>query len=186
MNRSTETSSGHTLFDENGVMITDHHVRTQDSTYTLTGSAFSRTRSTDCLEVDPEATARLRRRVLRWGGAAGLAVAVWAGLSHAGTVQEHFFLPDGQTIGARQAQAIAFAIATGICALALGGALLCARVRRTYKLHNVYLDTGAGRRLIASSRNEAWISAIAAALDKAIARLSVAATDQSARSRAGF
>ncbi|MFZ5496115.1 MAG: hypothetical protein ACOZE5_12370 [Verrucomicrobiota bacterium] len=184
MNHSTETSPEQTLFNENGVLITAHHVRTQNGNYPLTGSAFSRTRSTDCLEVDPVATARVRRRVLRWGGAAGLAVALWAGLSHAGTVQEHFYLTDGRTIGERQAQAIAFGIATGICALALGGALLCARVSRPYKLHNVYLDTDGSRRLIASSRNEAWITAIAAALDKAIARLSVAATDQSAGSRA--
>lgn len=172
-----DTSNETVHYDEHGVMITDSHVRTQKKTYALSGSAFSRTRSSEGLEVDPEETARLRRRILPWALGAGLLLCSAAGLGFGDTVQAQYYLNDGREIGLRSAQAIAFGIATGVFGIALVGLLLCARVQRKYKLYHVYLNTRSGRREIAQSRNEARITAIAAALDKAIARLSVASTE---------
>lgn len=164
-------------YDEHGVMITDAHVRTQKKTYALSGSAFSRTRCSEGLEVDPEETARLRRRLLPWALAGALLLSGAAAFQFGDTVQAQYFLMDGRNLSALAGRGIAFGLAAVICGIALTGLLLCARVQRRYKLYHVYLNTRAGRREIASSRNEARITAIAAALDKAIARLSVASTE---------
>lgn len=177
MSQIHDSSKETVLFDEHGVMVTDSHVRTQKKTYALSGSAFSRTRSSEGLEVDPVETARLRRRLLPWGLAAGLLLCGWAGFQFGDTVQAQYFLIDGRNLSPVAGGAIAAGLAAIISGIALTGLLLCARVQRRYRLYHVYLDTRAGRREIAQSRNEARIIAIAAALDKAIARLSVASTE---------
>lgn len=159
-----------TFFNENGVLVTDSHVHAQAKTIPLTGDAVSRTHSTEHHETHPEETNRRRRRLLVWGSLAGLLVGVWAGLQYGEAVREYFYVTDERTLGERAAQGIAFALATGMYGIALLGAMLCVQVNRTYRMHHVYLDSGAGGQKIASSRNEAWIAAIAAALDQAIAR----------------
>ena len=94
----------------------------------------------------------------------------WAGLQYGEAVREYFYVTDERTLDERAAQGIAFALATGMYAIALLGVMLCVQVNRSYKLYHVYLESGAGRQKIASSRNEAWVAALAAALDQAIAR----------------
>jgi hypothetical protein len=183
MSHTSESTAGHTLFDDNGVLITDSHVRTQSKVIALRGSAFSRTRTTECLETDPGETARLRRRILRWGVPVALVLSAWAGWYFGEAVSAQYYLNNGRALGVHTGQAIAFAIAAGITGLALAGTLLCARVQRKYKLYHVYLTVGPERRQVACSRNEAWITAISAALDQAIARLSVSATEESTNSR---
>lgn len=164
-------------FDSDGVIITDAQVRTQKRVYPLSGASFSRTRTSESVEVDPVATSQLRRRILPWGIVAGLAICVGAAATFADVVQAQYYLTDGREIGLWQARSIAAGIAAVIATLGVGGTLLCARVQRKVRLHHVYLDTRRGRREIARSHNEARIQAIAAALDKAIARLSVSSTE---------
>ena len=158
------------LFNENGILVTDSEVHAQAKSFPLTGHATNWTHSTDHLETHPEETSRRRRRLLVWGSLAGLLVCVWAGLHYGEAVREYFYVTDERTIGERAAQGIAFALALGLCGLALLGAMLCVQVNRPYRMHHVYLDTGNGGQKIASSRNEAWIAAVAAALDQAISR----------------
>jgi hypothetical protein len=176
MSRSIDPTEA-VLFDEDDVIITESHVRTQKMVYPLSGSAFARTRTSESVEIDPDETARLRRRILPWGVAAGLLVCIAAAAGFADTVQAQYYPADGREVGVWTGRAIAFGIAAVIFALSLAGVLLCARVQRKCRLYHVYLDTRAGRREIARSRNGERIEAIAAALDKAIARLSVASTE---------
>ena len=183
MSHPTEATAENTLFDDNGVLITDSHVRTQSKVIALRGSAFSRTRSTECLETHPEETARLRRRILHWGVPIGLILSAWAGWYFGEAVNAQYYLSNGKSISVHAGQAIAGAIGAGVYALALVGVLLCARVQRKYKLYHVYLTVGSERRQVACSRNEAWITAISTALDQAIARLSVSATEESTGTR---
>lgn len=170
MSPSAET----TFFNEDGILVTDSQVQTQAKTYPLTGNATSRTHSTEHLETHPEETSRRRRRLMIWGSLTGLLVGIWAGLHYGEAVREYFYVTDERTIGERAAQGIAFALAAGTYGIALLGVMLCVQVNRTYRMHHVYLDSGTGGHKIASSRNEAWIAAIAAALDRAIARQSAA------------
>jgi hypothetical protein len=176
MSRSIDPTEA-VLFDEEGVIITDSHVRTQKLECPLSGSAFTRTRTSECVEVDAAETARLRRRLLPWGAGVALLLCTAAAWGWADVVQAQFYLSGGREPGLWLGRGIAFAIVAVFAALGLGGALLCARVQRKYRLHHVYLDTRAGRREIARSRNADRIQAIATALDKAIARLSVASTE---------
>lgn len=176
MSRSIDPTEA-VLFDEDGVIITESHVRTQKMVYPLSGAAFTRTRTSESVEVDAAETARLRRRVLPWGAAAGLLLCTGAAWVFADTVQAQYYLTDGREISVWLGRAIAFGLAAMVAGLGLGGAVLCVRVHRKCRLHHVYLDTRAGRREIARSRNADRIQAIAAALDKAIARLSVASTE---------
>lgn len=176
MNRSIDPHEA-VLFDEDGVIITESHVRTHKLVCPLSGSAFARTRTSESVEVDPEQTTHLRRRILPWGIAAALLLCTGAAWSFADTVQAQYYLAEGRQISVWLGRSIAFGLAAVIAALGVGGMLLCARVQRKYRLHHVYLDTRAGRREIARSRNAARIQAIATALDKAIARLSVASTE---------
>jgi hypothetical protein len=170
MNTQAET----TYFNENGVLVTDSHVHAQAKAYPLTGSATSKTHSTEHLEAHPEETSQRRRQLLKWGALAGLLLCSWAGLHYGEAVREYFYVTDERVIGERAAQGIAFALAAGIYGLALLGVVLCVQVNRTYRMHHVYLDPGTGGQKIASSRNEAWIATLASALDQAIARQSVA------------
>jgi hypothetical protein len=183
MSQPIEATAKQTLFDENGVLITESHVRTQSKVIALRGSAFSRTRSTECFETDPAETAKLRRRIVRWAAPLGVITCAWAGWYFGEAVSAQYYLSNGESLGVHAAQAIAAAIAVAIYSLGLGGVLLCARVQRKYKLYHVYLTVGPERRQVACSRNEAWITAISAALDQAIARLSVAANGESTNSR---
>lgn len=176
MSRSIDPTEA-VLFDEDGVIITESHVRTQKAVYPLSGAAFTRTRTSESVELDVTETARLRRRVLPWGVAAGLLLCTGAAWAFAGSVQAQYALTEGREIGVWLGRAIAFGLAALVAGLGLGGALLCVRVERKCRQYHVYLDTRAGRREIARSRNADRIEAIAAALDKAIARLSVASTE---------
>jgi hypothetical protein len=176
MSRSIDPTEA-VLFDEDGVIITESHVRTQQRVYPLSGAAFTRTRTSESVEVDAPETARLRRRILPWGAAAALLLSTGAAWAFADTVQAQYYLADGRELGVWLGRAIAFGLAALVAGLGLGGGLLCVRVQRKCRLHHVYLDTRAGRREIARSRNADRIQAIAAALDKAIARLSVASTE---------